>query len=169
MNIFFLHMNPRICAQMHCDKHVIKMILEACQMLCTTWHIADSEYTIYKPPYKLAFKNHPCTIWVRTSVDNYRWLCNMTLELCKEYTYRYGKIHKCQTVIDELSQYTPPLPEIGFTSPAQAMPDIYKDNDAIEAYHTYYFFDKVHILSWKGKINGRERPEWIQEMFDLFE
>jgi hypothetical protein len=28
MNIFFLHMNPEKCAQMHADKHVVKLILE---------------------------------------------------------------------------------------------------------------------------------------------
>lgn len=154
---------------MHCDKHVIKMILETCQMLCAVWHITDPEHNIYEPPYKLAHKNHPCTIWVRTSLDNYKWLCELGLSLCEEYTYRYGKIHACEKYIKILSDQIPPIPEIGFTTPAQAMPDIYKDDDPVEAYRTYYFFDKQNILSWKGKIAGRDTPHWIQETRMLFE
>lgn len=169
MNIFLLHLIPQICAQMHCDKHVVKMILETCQMLCSVWHITDPEYEIYKPPYKLAHKNHPCTIWTRTSLTNYNWLCQLGLELCKEYTYRYGKTHVCEQYIRALSEQIPPIPDIGFTTPAQAMPDMYKDNDPVDAYRTYYFFGKYNILSWKGKIASRDPPSWIQEYYAFFE
>lgn len=154
---------------MHCDKHVVKMILETCQMLCAVWHIVDPEHKIYEPPYKLAHKNHPCTIWVRTSLGNYKWLCQLGLELCKEYTYRYGKTHACEKYIITLSEQVPPIPDDGFTTPAQAMPDMYKDHDAVEAYRMYYFFDKNSMLCWKGKIAGRDTPDWIQELYVLFE
>ena len=72
-------------------------------------------------------------------------------ELCKEYTYRYGKIHKCQPYIEELSKNIPDLPDLGFTKPALAMPEMYKDDNVIDAYQTYYFFGKERMLSWKGK------------------
>jgi len=29
MNIFYLHTNPDLAARLHCDKHVVKMILES--------------------------------------------------------------------------------------------------------------------------------------------
>lgn len=154
-----------ICAQMHVDKHVIKLILESAQMLCSAHHITESSY---KPPYKLAHKNHPCSIWVRTSVDNYQWLCELGMELCKEYTYRYGKIHKSQQYIEELSLNIPQIPDIGFTNPAQAMPIEYKDDDPVEAYRAYYFFGKHDLLSWKGKIAGRSPPDWIIELYEAF-
>ena len=32
MNIFYLDRDPGIYAQMHCDKHVVKMILETAQI-----------------------------------------------------------------------------------------------------------------------------------------
>ena len=51
-----LHLDPRICAQMHVDKHVIKLILESAQMLCDVWHITDPDNDIYVPQYKLAHK-----------------------------------------------------------------------------------------------------------------
>jgi hypothetical protein len=160
MNIFFLHWNPEICAQMHLDKHVIKMILETCQLLCSAVHISGA----YTPCYKLTHKNHPCAIWTRESIDNYMWLCELGLELCKEYTFRYGKTHKCYPYIVELKSNPPPLPNIGFTTPATAMPDIYKKYDPITAYRYYYIFDKTDILSWKGKIAGRPVPDWVQEL-----
>ena len=175
MNIFILHLIPTICAKMHCDKHVVKMILETCQMLCAVWHVADPEYTVFEPPYKLAHKNHPCTIWTRTSIGNYNWLCQLGLELCKEYTHRYGKIHASEKHIRELSTKVPPIPDIGFTTPAQAMPDVYKienptgPEDVVDAYRAYYFFEKHSKLSGKGKINGRELPEWFKDTCAFFE
>ena len=39
MNIFFLDKDPVISAQMMCNKHVVKMILETAQMICTTHHL----------------------------------------------------------------------------------------------------------------------------------
>ena len=47
MNIFFLHWDPEQCAQMHCDKHVVKMILEYCQMLSAAWHVMDPQHHLY--------------------------------------------------------------------------------------------------------------------------
>ena len=43
MNIFYLHRSPKICAEMHCDKHVVKMILESGQMLSTAHRVLDGE------------------------------------------------------------------------------------------------------------------------------
>ena len=162
MNIFFLHWVPRICAMMHVDKHVVKMILESAQILCSVHHLTESSYT---PPYKLTHKNHPCNIWARASTKNYKWLVKLGLELCKEYTYRYGKIHKCQAYIEELKRNIPPIPLIGLTPPAQAMPVEYKGSDPIESYRAYYFFEKLELHSWKK----RDIPEWITETKKLFE
>lgn len=168
MNIFFLHMIQSICAQMHCDKHVIKMCLETCQLLCTAWQVIDPDHKIYNPAYKLAHKNHPCSIWVRQSQSNYKWLCELGIELCKEYTYRYGKIHKSQKYIEELQINILPICDIGLTKCPQALPDVYKDEDVIIAYRHYYFFEKERMLVWKGKIAGREIPEWIKEFHNMF-
>ena len=177
MNIFFLHLLPEICAQMHLDKHVIKMILETAQLLSSAHHM--TKCSVYTPRYKLTHQKHPSSIWVRQSVENYKWLAQLGLELCKEYTYRYNKIHKSQVEIEMLAQNIPDLPNLPFTPPLQAMPDMYKSPDCaradrsientIEAYRAYYFFGKERILSWKGKYNGREVPDWIIEMRLMFE
>jgi len=41
MNIFYLHNDPQVCAAYHCDKHVVKMILEYAQLLSTAHHELD--------------------------------------------------------------------------------------------------------------------------------
>ena len=92
MNIFVLDKDPYVAAQMMCDKHVVKMILEGCQMLSTVHSldvIQDNKPTLYKP----CFHNHPCTIWAGKSMGNFIWLCELGIELCKEYSYRYEKDH----------------------------------------------------------------------------
>ena len=160
MNIFFLDMNILLCSKYHCSKHVIKMILESVQLLCSSHHIHPNKN--YTPPYKLTHKNHPASIWVRTSLSNYKWLCDLTIELCKEYTYRYGKIHKCEKdkIIECLIKNTPDIIDLGFTQPPQCMPKQYKNINIVQAYRDYYFYEKQNILDWKGKIRNRSTPEW---------
>jgi hypothetical protein len=95
MNIFVLDWDVKKCATYHNDKHVVKMILETAQLLCGVhWSIGS------EAPYKLSHKNHPCSVWVRQDLNNYLWLCELGLELCKEYSYRYGKRHKTQEIIE---------------------------------------------------------------------
>ena len=94
MNIFYLDKNPKIAAQMQCDKHVVKMILESAQMLCTAHRVLDGDdYANKMGLYKLAHKNHPSTIWVRSSYKIIEWLYDHMIALMNEYTYRYGKKH----------------------------------------------------------------------------
>ena len=49
MNIFYLDKNPvKSPGQYSCDKHVVKMILESIQMLCTGYRVQDGEMVIGK-------------------------------------------------------------------------------------------------------------------------
>ena len=144
MNIFFLHYITRKCARYHCNSHCIKMILETAQLLCSAIHMSGGDAV-----YKLTHKNHPCAIWVRSSRTNWLWAKDLGLELCKEYTYRYSKTHKTQSIIEDLE--CPDLPDIGFTTPPQAMPDEYKAWDSITAYRTYYLIGKKHLHTWKKR------------------
>ena len=155
MNIFFLDFNTQKCAQYHCDKHVVKMILETAQLLCGAHHITNSQY--YEIPYKLSHKNHPCSIWVRESLSNYLYLCDLGLELCKEYTYRYGRRHKSQDVIEWCLTNKLSINDIGFTTPPKAMPDEYKAQSVVESYRNYYIGAKKDFCVWKN----RDIPEWF--------
>jgi hypothetical protein len=160
MNIFFLDTDTRKIAEYHCDKHVVKMILETAQLLCGVHHVSESRYII---PYKLSHKNHPCSIWARNSLSNYLYLCELGLDLCKEYTYRYGKRHKSQDVIEWCLVHKPNITDIGFTEPAKAMPDEYKVDDAVESYRNYYMGAKSGFAVWKN----REKPFWFKREEEL--
>ena len=55
MNIFALSQDPKEAAKAHGDKHVVKMILESCQMLYTAhWICAHPELLLHKAPIKVA-------------------------------------------------------------------------------------------------------------------
>jgi hypothetical protein len=145
MNIFFLSLNPKQAAELHCDKHVVKMIIETAQLLYSAHWVLNPE-GLNENSYKLAHKNHPCAIWVRTSLTNYMWLASLGWWLCKEYQYRYGeqKVHKTEAHIVWLLNNPPKsILFIGLTPPMLAMPDEYKQDDPILAYQTYYIESKM--------------------------
>lgn len=157
MNIFILDYDVKKCAQYHVDKHVVKMILETAQLLCGVHHVISHD--VVNVPYKLSHKNHPCSIWCRESLSNYLYLCELGLELCKEYTYRYGKRHKSQDVIEWCLINKPNIKDIGFTEPAKAMPDEYKVKSVVESYRNYYMGEKYGFAVWKN----RETPFWFEK------
>jgi hypothetical protein len=154
MNIFILDKDVKKCAQYHCDKHVVKMILETAQLLCGVHHVTAHDTA--HVPYKLSHKNHPCAIWARESFSNYVYLCELGLELCNEYTHRYGKRHKSLDVILWCIVNRPNIPDKGLTEAAKAMPEEYKVKSVVESYRNYYRGDKSGFASWKM----REIPEW---------
>lgn len=156
MNIFVLDKDPKLCSQYHCDKHVVKMILETAQLLCSVHHMTPQ--VTPQVPYKLSHKNHPCSIWVRECVENYVWLCDLGMELSKEYSHRYGKTHKSQQVIEWCMINLPTLRENGNITPfALAMPEEYKVSCPVESYRNYYKGAKTSFANWKN----REVPEWF--------
>ena len=83
MNIFYLSHNTQECAEMHVDKHVVKMILEYSQLLSTAHRVLDGvEYidnssgrkikrwklnwsAFEDTLYKATHINHPSAVWCR--------------------------------------------------------------------------------------------------------
>jgi len=179
MNIFYLDKNPRVCAEMHVDKHCVKMILEYAQLLSTAHRYLDGILTDglsksgrKRKQYILSDKreqvlysathiNHPSAVWVRQSDKNYMWLAEMLEMLCCEYTYRYGKVHKVESMgLMQLlkNEFPKNIPTGNFTEPTPAMPDHYKvAGDSITSYKNYYLGDKTRMFSWKN----RPTPSWI--------
>lgn len=150
MNIFAVHEDPKVAARMLCDRHVVKMILESVQMLSTVIHKSGES-----GPTKPTHHNHPCTQWAGCSRENYMWLWEHLGELCTEYTSRYKKIHSYQQHLDTLFTYSNNLPSSGLDPFAQAMPEKYKNPNAIKAYRDYYRGEKT----WAKWKLGNE-PEW---------
>ena len=160
MNIFYLDEDVREISEMQCDKHCVKMILESAQMLSTAHRILDGdEYADDYKLYKATHKNHPSTIWTRATDENYMWHFDLFKAMLGEYTFRYGKLHKCMDIFYALE--TPPrnIPEGEFTPPPQCMPDQYKCDDAVQAYRNYYIGEKSGFAKWKA----REVPTWFRD------
>ena len=158
MNIFYLDRDPVIAAQMSCDKHVVKMILESAQMLSTAHRVLDGdEYADKVGLYKMAHKNHPSTIWVRSSYQHYKWLYDHMVALIREYTYRYGKHHATERLLTPLSEYPQAIPVGDYTNPPQCMPEVCKGEDTVLAYQNYYIIEKSGFARW----TKREIPTWF--------
>lgn len=159
MNIFVLDLDPQKCAQYHCDKHVVKMIIETAQLLSTAHHVNGVNSIVKDFLYKKTHENHPCAKWARISRANYKWLSELGLELCKEYTHRYGKIHKTQSLMYLLANHYP----LNFNTDLKTirplcMPDKYHGNYAISSYRNYYINEKKDIL----KYTNREKPHFVK-------
>jgi hypothetical protein len=151
MNIFVLDKNPKIAAQMACDKHCVKMILESAQLLC-------SPYPPGTAPYRRTHYNHPCSKWVRESEDNYLWLLDYASSLCEEYHLRYGRYHKSSQIIQwcKANIYKLNFKQTKLTSFPQCMPSEYKNPNVVIAYRNYYMGEKASFAKWKaGGV-----PEW---------
>ena len=153
MNIFVLDENPTRAAEYHCDKHVVKMILETAQMLSTVHRKYGYDGDEL---YRATHANHPCTVWAGQTADNYSWTWRLFVALCDEYTLRYNKIHATARLLEPLSWMPEELPETGLTPFAQAMPDDVKGPEAVLAYRAYYRKYKRDIAVW----NYSDAPEW---------
>lgn len=181
MNIFVLHENPEIAAQMHCDKHCNKMIVEHAQMLASAYYstlgisrkkeIPEKQEAVNEMfkgwprkhadgrehHYAITHVNHPCTVWTRTSIENFNWLLDCTDSLCTEFNIRWKHQPSIKKIIDWMRQNPPNLPSIGLTPFAQAMPDCFKSEDAPTAYRQYYAMKTTYMkLEWRYT----DTPEW---------
>ncbi len=156
MNIFILDKDINKCARFHCDQHVVKMILESAQILCTALNKKG-----FTTPYKSTHEKHPCVLWAEESYDNFLWLSKLAFALNNEYKYRYKKTvnHNSINVLNEIKEIK--FESLGLTEFAQAMPDQYKvTGNAVSAYRSFYLGEKMKFAKW----TRRKPPFWISEI-----
>lgn len=143
MNIFFLDKDPKIAARkILWRRHIVKMPIESAQMLSTACNLSLGKQDLL---YDISHKNHPCSKWVRLSSENYSWLIEHSLEICKIYTELYKKVHNSQAIIEICASLKNnikfrhekliPMP--------QCVPRQYYKNTTVEAYIAYYLGEKV--------------------------
>lgn len=150
MNIFYLDHNPVLAARYHCNKHVVKMIVETAQILSTTHRLCGGSKDVYRSTHK----NHPSVIWAREGKDNYRWLYALFKALSDEYTDRYGRVHLSWEKLSEtLSEAPSDIPD-GTTPLKLVMPEEYKQSCPVKSYRAYYRAEKAKIANWT------KQPEW---------
>lgn len=192
MNIFFLAATPSEIADMYCDQHVVKIILEICQMLYTAWFFSGESHVVADCApfnksgtargYRPAHKGHPMTMWVASSRANYIFAADIALALAKEYTERYGKIHSCQVHAEWLKGNLPSHFELrkspkayyatrdvpsGLTPVPECMPDEYKTPSIIDAYQMYYMVDKMEFARYSPKLfacSTKTKDELIHDL-----
>jgi len=186
MNIFVLDEDPKQAAQYHCNKHVVKMILESAQMLCGAhWYslLKEQGKTISElggpkkakeylsknvssdkiPPYAFTHTGHPCSIWAAENVGNYGWLDSLMRALLDEYTLRYGKRHKSEDVWLWLHDNDPQYisQAMIMTPHPQCMPDECKVlGNTVKAYRNYYIKHKKYLAVWEPRSST---PDWFKE------
>lgn len=185
MNLFVLDKNPELSAQYHCDKHVVKMVLEGAQCMCSAAHIAINNKILtiegkdrainllldFKNsiPYKLTHGNHPVPLWASESYINFSYLQIHTYQLLREYARRYKKRHKCTDVLLFFKRNCYILfdmfPGHAFSLPPLCMPDEYRIepcntiDDVVHSYRQYYTNEKHDIAQWRYT----EKPNWYVE------
>ena len=188
MNIFVLDRDPKVAATFHCNKHVVKMILEAGQMLCTAhWshllksqgksmsdfkRVRDAQAWLFEntdvskqPPWKMSHTRHPCTIWTAENVSNYFWHVSLGESLLSEYTRRYSKHHKSEPVLEWLRENIPiDIKDASLTEFSQCVPDECKVyGNAPAAYKKYYVNYKNHFAKWEPRAST---PKWYKEALE---
>lgn len=181
MNIFILDNVPKKAAEYHCDKHVVKMILESAQMKSTAhwlhllwnenktlkdfkrvrdvkqWLINNTDPKLH-PPYSLTHVHHPCTIWVSSTKENYMWHYKLMFHLCEEYTNRYNRIHKTAQYLKWFKRFPVNMKSSNLEDFKVCMANEYKVNsNPVDCYRNYYIKDKVRFAKWKYS----EKPEWF--------
>ena len=164
MNRFILDDTPDGIAQAMCDKHVVKMPLEEAQMLSTVVRQLDPEYADRHGLYRVAHKNHPCTLWAGMSRLNYNFSFNLFVSMLDEYTYRYGKTHASSRLLPALADAIVLLPETDRTAHPECFGDEVhlRSGDwwPVESYRKFYM-TKQH--RFKMVWTKRDKPEWFEE------
>lgn len=165
MNIFILDENiPDIPVHMS-DQHIVKMLLETAQILCSVHHLSNPDRDDI--PYRLTHAKHPCVLWAMESIENYTYLCFLGSCIACEYSFRFPlRTHKSAEVIYWAAQNTPILCSDGLTPHVQCMPTEYQQSDAVEAYRQYYvykYMSSMHDKRRRMRFTNRPIPNFILE------
>lgn len=157
MNIFFNDYDPIKAAEYLCDKHIVRLITEAGILLCGVHHKMQFKYEDGQPPYKTGpIMNGKLVKWLCESLSNYNWCIDYAMEIGRQYTLRYNKLHKAQAIIEWCKNHHPDIKDIGLTKMPQIMPEKYMQEDTIQAYRNYCIAEKIRFAKWK--LNNK--PEW---------
>lgn len=183
MNIFILSNNRFPAthyaenARYHIDKHVVKMILESTQMLCTA--LAHASYANLISPnlrtsapcksLAVGMRKHPCTVWTMSSITYFNYLTRLAIALCNEHQYRYplSPDHEYSDWLKYLGQ---DLDDLGLTV-AASLPEMFATavkspelrssfrpwRETVNIYRNYYYQDKLSFAKW----TNRPIPYWF--------
>jgi hypothetical protein len=155
VNLFVLHRDPRIAARWQSDRHVVKMTLEAAQILCSAaWNLGQ------KAPYRPTHAKHPCVQWAGACRGNWEWVVAHGLALAAEYERRFGRMHGSLPVLRWAARAGVGPRRKGRVRRQKfvmALPDKYRGLDPVAAYRRYYRAEKASFATWKAPATP---PPW---------
>lgn len=179
MNIFFSDPDPVVAAKNLCDLHVIKMMTETAQILCTVHRILDGvqgqiikkgklvnyKYTLNKLDengkepilYLASHVGNRFVEWAMESVDNYEWLYKHLLALVAEYKCSSGKTPKVCSILHLLHKPPSNIIRIGLTQKplSENIPD------GIDTYQKYVNLLIMKYEDFLTRTNKRRlKVEW---------
>ena len=164
VNFFYLDKDPKKCAKYYCDKHVNKIFIEICQLLCNVIHNNTNLIPPYKKCNNISINLAPYK-WANTSLDNYLYLLNLAENLYYEYKFRYDKkTHKSEIALNWLKNNIPnhfkqkKRTKLIFTENIKIFSQYFK-NDIICSKYIYVVY-KCKNDKW----TKRNKPKW----FDIY-
>jgi hypothetical protein len=162
MNIFYLSNNTKECAEFHMDKHVVKMILEYSQILCTSHRIIDNineSHFLNEVLYKKTHQKHPSVLWCMKCEENYMWLYSLLVNLIDVFKKRYNRHqHKSENLLKYLINTPNNINKNEkFSPPPLTIKEESKISSChIECYKRCYQTEKKHL----GWGNEEDIPSW---------
>lgn len=168
MNIFWLYKRPAKCAEAYCDQHVIKIALEAAQMLVTalcTLHPDGSWRSVVETTYKPTHAKHPLVAWIAASREHFVRVADVGVCLCKEYSFRWpGKTLRVEPLLKDMQHKGAVLvPWTEPTKPPRCFGTVFRatSRSLRVAYREYYQF-KVEAFKRPMRYTRRAPPKWLQ-------
>lgn len=176
MNLFLLSLRPAAMATAHSDKHIVKMILEATQVLSNAyhWYLQSDD-----APYRKTHAMHPVSVFVAQCPDHFHLVGRRLLAMCAEYTRRYHREHKCEAIAvgmltcpPDFTRRHPPV----YANESQAfgaygkyrvplcMPAEFHHSNACVAYCNYYLqklIDLPKCRQWRRKRDNVALPLYV--------
>lgn len=163
MNVFVCEPAAAAAAAALADRHIVKMAVEAAQIL---WTAVALRGLSTEGGYRPTHAGHPCVRAAAADADYRWWLGRHGLALCAEYQHRYDRRHGAEGPLrlaierlGGLSEGEPPVP----AGAPQAMPDEYRiEGDPVAAYRRYLIakYAAWHAAGRPARWSGRVPPAW---------
>ena len=117
----------------------------------------------------LLIKNHPCSIWIRETSENYKWAYEHLKALCDEYyTFRTGKVHKTSELLKSLAKQPSKIVYASRTQFVVAAPDKHKVTGIFNPVKAYQDYLNEKFTEWgcrekpiRVDWSKRNKPNWV--------
>lgn len=159
MNIFIPDPDPCLSAVQLADKHIVKMVTETAQILCTA--LAERGAAI-EGLYRPTHRKHPCVVWAGATRADFDWAVAHGLALATEYTHRYGRTHGSMSMIERARTYRHLIPEGPLRPFALAMDTDLQDNLDPHGSYRRYLCRKYTAWGNGAKWTRRDPPAWYR-------